>query len=289
MLWFLFGLFALRVVGQVLVAFFEVGFLPPMQAWYSGLMPYRYLLPSQILLMALMAKICVDFTRRRGFLRAEARSRDAGPRVRLPLPRGDDCPRSAPLGPADSDRLPLGARDVRAHRRAFARRRLNDDFGADDASHRLPARRGERVARVAAAWPPTTGAPLVVDRVRLACPRRARRDLACCTAPSFGRRRSSALAWRASPWSPARLATFSGRARDAVLWIAGAKLVFYWWWMLGHDEFIYVVLDTGIGFAAVAAMHLWRWNGWIVAGVVVSVGAALVQASGVRLHAHFNQ
>ena len=83
-------------------------------------------------------------------------------------------------------------------------------------------------------------------------------------------------------------ATFSGRARDAVLWIAGAKLVFYWWWMLGHDEFIYVVLDTGIAFAAIAAMHLWRWNGWIVAGVVVSVGAALVQASGVRLHAHFN-
>ena len=49
------------------MAFFELGFLPPMQAWYSGLMPYRYLLPSQILLMALMAKICVDFTRRRGF------------------------------------------------------------------------------------------------------------------------------------------------------------------------------------------------------------------------------
>ena len=49
------------------MAFFEVGFLPPMQAWYSGLMPYRYLLPSQILLLALMAKICVDFTRRRGF------------------------------------------------------------------------------------------------------------------------------------------------------------------------------------------------------------------------------
>ena len=57
----------LRVVGQALVAFFEVGFLPPMQAWYSGLMPYPYLLPSQILLVALMAKICVDFTRRRGF------------------------------------------------------------------------------------------------------------------------------------------------------------------------------------------------------------------------------
>lgn len=38
-----------------------------MQAWYSGLMPYQYLLPSQLVLIALMAKICVDFTRQRGF------------------------------------------------------------------------------------------------------------------------------------------------------------------------------------------------------------------------------
>ena len=83
-------------------------------------------------------------------------------------------------------------------------------------------------------------------------------------------------------------ATLSGRARDALLWVAGAKLVFYWWWMLGHDQFIYVVLDTGIAFAAVAAMHLWRWNAWILAGVVVSVGAAFVQASGFALHEHFN-
>ena len=60
-------------MGQLLVALFQVGFLPPMQAWYSGLMPYRYLLPSQILLIALMAKICVDFTRRRGFFYAPKR------------------------------------------------------------------------------------------------------------------------------------------------------------------------------------------------------------------------
>jgi hypothetical protein len=55
------------VLGQALVAFFDVRFLPPMQAWYSGVMPYEYLLPSQILIIAVMAKICVDFTRRRGF------------------------------------------------------------------------------------------------------------------------------------------------------------------------------------------------------------------------------
>ena len=55
------------MLGQVLVAFFDVQFLPPMDAWYSGLMPYEYLLPSQIVLIALMAKICSDFTRERGF------------------------------------------------------------------------------------------------------------------------------------------------------------------------------------------------------------------------------
>ena len=66
-LWALLALFALRVLGQMLVAFFDVGWLPPMQRWYSGLMPYEYLLPSQLLILAVMAKICADFTRGRGF------------------------------------------------------------------------------------------------------------------------------------------------------------------------------------------------------------------------------
>jgi hypothetical protein len=66
-LWSLLALFVLRVVGQALVAFFDVRFLPPMEAWYSGLMPYPYLLPSQIILIAVMARICLDFTRGRGF------------------------------------------------------------------------------------------------------------------------------------------------------------------------------------------------------------------------------
>ena len=38
-----------------------------MEAWYSGLMPYEVLLPSQIAIIAVMAKICLDFTRGRGF------------------------------------------------------------------------------------------------------------------------------------------------------------------------------------------------------------------------------
>ena len=65
-LWALLALFVLRVLGQALVAFFGVGFLPPMPAWYSGLVPYEYLLPAQLLIIGVMAKICVDFTRSRG-------------------------------------------------------------------------------------------------------------------------------------------------------------------------------------------------------------------------------
>lgn len=67
LLWTLLALFFLRVTGQVLVAFFGIDFLPPMEEWYSGLMPYELLLPSQVVIIALMTKICVDFTRGKGY------------------------------------------------------------------------------------------------------------------------------------------------------------------------------------------------------------------------------
>ncbi len=54
MLTLLLTLFIARVLGQVIVAVLHPGWLPPMEAWYSGLMPYRYLLPAQILIIALM-------------------------------------------------------------------------------------------------------------------------------------------------------------------------------------------------------------------------------------------
>src|SRR5256714_10892450 len=66
-LWFLLFLFCLRVAGQALVAAFAVPFLPPMQQWYSGVLPYPILLPVQILIIVLLAKVATDFTRRRGF------------------------------------------------------------------------------------------------------------------------------------------------------------------------------------------------------------------------------
>ena len=66
-LWLLFGLFFLRVVGQVLVAFAGVTWLPPMRHWQSGLIGYPYLLSSQIVMLAGMLKVNADFTRGDGW------------------------------------------------------------------------------------------------------------------------------------------------------------------------------------------------------------------------------
>lgn len=73
-LWFLLGLFCLRVIGQILVAFFDVPWLPPMAEWYSGLIPYPWLLTSQFLIILLYGKVCIDFTRGEGFFVVPRRS-----------------------------------------------------------------------------------------------------------------------------------------------------------------------------------------------------------------------
>ena len=78
LLWVLLILFVARVAGQAMVAFWGVQWLPPMERWYSGLMPYPLLLPAQIAIIVLMAKICSDFTRRRGFF-VQPRRLFAGP------------------------------------------------------------------------------------------------------------------------------------------------------------------------------------------------------------------
>jgi hypothetical protein len=78
-----------------------------------------------------------------------------------------------------------------------------------------------------------------------------------------------------------------GRGRVLVLF-AAAKLLAYSGWMLFHDDFIWVIADTGAALAVVGALHLWKFNGWMLGGVAVSVAAALAQASGIALHRHFN-
>lgn len=60
-------LFCFRVAGQMLVAFAGATFLPSMEEWYSGLLPYPYLLPTQFLIIVLFGKICFDLFRGDGF------------------------------------------------------------------------------------------------------------------------------------------------------------------------------------------------------------------------------
>ena len=50
----LLALFIARVLGQIVVVLRAPRWLPPMDAWYSGLLPYRYLLPAQLAIIALM-------------------------------------------------------------------------------------------------------------------------------------------------------------------------------------------------------------------------------------------
>ena len=66
-LWVLLLLFLLRVIGQALVGLGRAPFLPPWHEWYSGLLPYPWLLASQILILAVFGKVCIDVSRDAGY------------------------------------------------------------------------------------------------------------------------------------------------------------------------------------------------------------------------------
>ena len=63
-------LFALRVVGQVLVTYAGVDWLPGVEHWQSGLLPYPALLASQVAILALLAVLTAAVWRGRGRLAA---------------------------------------------------------------------------------------------------------------------------------------------------------------------------------------------------------------------------
>jgi hypothetical protein len=92
------------------------------------------------------------------------------------------------------------------------------------------------------------------------------------------------------------VATTRGMARTALLAIAAAQLAAYTVWMLAHDEYRYVVLDTATAMAALLFLHGWsavtrqdEASRWMLAGVGVSAAAAAVQFLGIALHEHLNQ
>ena len=67
LLWILLALFALRVAGQLLAVAGVAPFLPPIDDWESGLLPYPVLLAAQIVIIAVLGVVCVQFTRGTGY------------------------------------------------------------------------------------------------------------------------------------------------------------------------------------------------------------------------------
>lgn len=61
-MWLCCILFFTRVVGQIMVGLYAPAWLPPMEAWYSGLVPYPILLTVQLALLMLMAAITTEQT-----------------------------------------------------------------------------------------------------------------------------------------------------------------------------------------------------------------------------------
>ena len=74
LMWSCIALFAARVIGQLETLLLQPHWLPDMDAWYSGLLPYPLLLPAQIAILMLMAAVAWNRRVRTGcFARANPR------------------------------------------------------------------------------------------------------------------------------------------------------------------------------------------------------------------------
>jgi hypothetical protein len=72
LLWICTLLFTARVWGQIIVGVYPQAPLPEWKGWYSGLLPYPWLLLSQLLLLMLMAVVNVDHARGTGRFHVES-------------------------------------------------------------------------------------------------------------------------------------------------------------------------------------------------------------------------
>lgn len=72
LLWALLALFFARVAGQIYVGLYQPATLPAWHEWYSGLLPYPWLLLSQLALLMWMTVLCYDNTRREGYFFVES-------------------------------------------------------------------------------------------------------------------------------------------------------------------------------------------------------------------------
>jgi hypothetical protein len=90
------------------------------------------------------------------------------------------------------------------------------------------------------------------------------------------------------------VAVVRGRARAVLIGATLLQLAAYVPWMLFHDGYGWVLLETIVCLGGLGLLQVLAWRrrepgaAWIAAGVAVSFLAGLVQATGVGLHHHVN-
>lgn len=91
------------------------------------------------------------------------------------------------------------------------------------------------------------------------------------------------------------VSSVTGRVRRSLLVAVWLQFIAYVVWMLGHDDFLYVIIEYG---SAMLFMFFWQFfnptarqspaRNWIVGGVCATLVAAAIQQSGFDVHRHFN-
>lgn len=85
------------------------------------------------------------------------------------------------------------------------------------------------------------------------------------------------------------------RVRRALLTVLSLKFLLYAGWMTFHDAFLYVILEYAPSLVLLGALALWsisrrsaRGGAQIILGVVISIAAAVILATGLSMHRHLN-
>jgi hypothetical protein len=89
------------------------------------------------------------------------------------------------------------------------------------------------------------------------------------------------------------VAATAGKTRRALVVIAVLKFVAYATWMIGHDDFVYVIVDYGLSLVIIAALYTIAWrrsaaSPAVLSSIALAVIAAAVQQSRVSLHPNFD-